>query len=229
MDDEGVRFAALVAAEDRALALLDTIEAQGLIRAGRTEQAVERDIRVLAEEAFGIERHWHKRIVRSGINTLAIAADHPPVRTIGDDDMVFLDLGPVLEEWEADVGRSYAIGDDPAKHALVRDLPRQFDALKARFDADPDMTGAALYAEACAAAAAAGWIFGGRIAGHIVGEFPHARLPGARQIHQISPDNPDRLRDPDAHGRTRHWIGEIHLISPDRRFGGFYERLLDRP
>lgn len=225
--DDAARTAALIAAERKALALLDTIEARGLIRPGRSEREIEQDIRALAEREFGIEKHWHKRIVRAGANTLAVAGDNPPLRTVGTDDMVFLDLGPVLAQWEADVGRSYAIGDDPAKHALVRELPIQFAAVQRRFAETPDITGAQLYAFARDSAAAAGWRFGGAIAGHIVAEFPHARLPGPRQTHHISPENPAPMRDPDAFGRKRHWIVEIHLVSPDGAFGGFYERLLE--
>ena len=224
--DETTRRAELIAAENRALALLDRIEAAALIAPGRTERAVEQDIYAIAESEFGVEKHWHKRIVRAGLNTLAIAGDNPPIRTIDEDDMVFLDLGPVFEQWEADVGRSYAVGNDPAKQALCRDLPRQFEALAAHFVAHPDITGADLYAFACRSAELAGWRFGGAIAGHIVSEFPHARLPGVKQANHISPANADRMRDPDLLGRVRHWIGEIHLISPDGAFGGFYERLL---
>lgn len=225
------RTAALLAAEARAMVLLDRIEALGLIAPGRSERAVEQDIRRLAETEFGIARHWHKRVVRAGANTLATAADNPPDRVIGTDDMVFLDLGPVLQgaegsEWEADVGRSYAIGVDPRKQALCAELPVQFAQVSARFNAQPDVTGAELYAFACASAAAAGWRFGGQIAGHIVAEFPHARLPGPKQTHHISPENPARLRDPDGHGQARHWILEIHLIDPEGGFGGFYERLM---
>lgn len=223
---ESQRLIHLVNAEKKALALLDAIEAGSLIAAGRTEREVEKDIYRLAEERFGVEKHWHKRIVRCGENTLATAGDNPPIRTIGEDDIVFLDLGPVFAEWEADVGRSYAIGPDPRKHALCRELPIQFDKLRQRFLDDPDITGADLYAFACRSADEAGWLFGGRIAGHIVGEFPHARLPGEKRHGHISPENPTRMREHDAFGRTRHWIPEVHLVSPDRRFGGFYERLM---
>ena len=74
------RIDALLAAEQRAKALLDAIEEAGLIDPGRTERMVEQDIYALAENAFGVKQHWHKRIVRSGINTLCIAADDlPPV------------------------------------------------------------------------------------------------------------------------------------------------------
>ena len=30
-------------------------------------------------------------------------------------------------------------------------------------------------------------------------------------------------------GDPRHWILEMHFVSPDGRFGGFYERLLEGP
>ena len=220
------RRAELHAAEGRALALLDMIEARGLIAAGRTERDVEQDIYALALAEFGVEKHWHKRIVRAGANGLATARDNPPVLTIAGDDLVYLDLGPVFDEWEADVGRSYVVGDDPDKHRLVADLSMQFDQVKARFDGDPDVTGAELYAFACDGAAALGWRFGGAIAGHIVGEFPHAHLPGEKDFYRINPANTGRLRDPDPLGQERFWILEIHLVDPAGRYGGFYERLM---
>jgi|ERR1700690_1854139 hypothetical protein len=34
------------------------------------------------------------------------------------------------------------------------------------------------------------------------------------------------LREPDADGRQRHWILEIHFIDRQRRIGGFFEELL---
>jgi Xaa-Pro dipeptidase len=220
------RLRELVAAESQGMALLDAIESAGMIRPGRSELMVERDIFALAEQSFGVRQHWHKRIVRSGVNTLRIAADDPPVRDIEEDDTVFLDLGPVFEAWEADVGRTYAIGADPEKHRLCRDLAVIFDQLKDHFDTHADVTGAELYDVACGLAEAAGWWFAGKIAGHIVGEFPHARLPGNRDHYRISPDNKTRMRDPDAQGHTKFWILEVHLADQSRTFGGFYERLL---
>ena len=225
-DDDAERHRNLVAAEAKALALLDEIEAAGLIAPGRSEREVEQDIRRLAATRFGIEKHWHKRIVRAGANTLAVAGDNPPIRVIGEDDMVFLDLGPVFEDWEADVGRSYAIGPDLRKTALVEDLAIQFEAVRQHFLASPTITGAELHAFACRSAETAGWRFAGAIAGHLVGEFPHARWPGVRRHGWIAPDHPTDMRGPDPFGRQRHWILEIHLASPDGAFAGFYERLM---
>ena len=224
--DEDTRLAALIAAEEKAMALFDAIESAGLIAPGRSERTVEQEIYALAERDFGVTKHWHKRIVRSGANALCTAGDNPPVREIGDDDLVFIDLGPVFGEWEADVGRTYVVGLDPEKRRLCQDLPRIFYGLKRHFDEHPDITGAELYAFAQQSAEAAGWLFGGTIAGHLVGEFPHARIPGDKDLYRISPANPTRMRDPDDLGQTKYWIIEVHLVDRGRTFGGFYERLL---
>ncbi|WP_159981935.1 MULTISPECIES: M24 family metallopeptidase [unclassified Novosphingobium] len=220
-------FAELLAAERKALGLLDAIEAAGLIAPGRSELEVEGDIFTIAARDFGVTEHWHDRVVRAGVNTLCVAGEAAPDRVIGADDMVFLDLGPVFGGWEADVGRSYAVGGDPRKHALCADLPVVFEAVKARFDADRDITGAQLYDIAHEEAQQRGWLFGGQIAGHLVGEFPYARTPGDKTSRHIRPGNNTAMRAPDAAGLARHWILEIHLVSPDRGFGGFYERLLE--
>jgi len=223
---EQERRAALEAAEASALALFTAIEKAGLVAAGRSERDIEQDIFTLAEQEFGVEKHWHKRIVRSGPNSVTVAGDNPPVRVIEADDIVYLDLGPVFEEWEADIGKSYALGDNPRKQALVAELPRQFALLQAHLRGNPGVTGAALYAFAQQNAERAGWRFGGKIAGHIVSEFAHALIPGDKNLNRIDPRNTAPMNEPDGNGRVRHWIGEIHLVECDGSFGGFYERLL---
>jgi Xaa-Pro aminopeptidase len=223
---ETERRAALEAAQARALELFAAIERDGLIASGRSESDVEEDIRALAAREFGVEKHWHRRIVRSGPNSMTTAGDYPPVRTIEADDIVYLDLGPVFEGWEADIGKSYALGGDARKQALVAELPRQFDRLQSHFRAHPGITGAALYDFAVQSAAQAGWTFGGKIAGHIVSEFAHSQIPGSKALNRIAPENTAPMSEPDGNGRPRHWIGEIHLVDRDGGFGGFYERLL---
>lgn len=225
-DSNDTPLARLMAAEAKADAMLDAIERRGLIAAGRSERDIERDIYALAEREFGVEQHWHKRIVRAGPNGVSIFHENPPIRQVSDDDMVFLDLGPVFEQWEADVGRTYVIGGDPRKHRLRADLELIFAALSDHFHRHAEITGAELYAEAQRRAEAAGWVFGGKIAGHIVGHFPHSHIPGDKDHYRISPANTTPMRDPDAAGQQKHWILEVHLVDPERRFGGFYERLM---
>ncbi|GAA1227174.1 hypothetical protein GCM10009665_17110 [Kitasatospora nipponensis] len=142
-------------------------------------------------------------------------------------DLAFADFGPIFEAYEADFGRSYVFGDDPAKHRLVRDLPRIFDAGRAAFAADPDITGGRLYAEVDRPATEAGWSIGIWHAGHLVGEFPHETNDGAEATSYITPENDTPLRRTDRTGRLCHWILELHLVDRAGGFGGFYEQLLD--
>src|SRR4051794_30959171 len=67
---EDVRAERLRAAQAKAVALFDEVEARGLIAPGTTESQASNAIRDLAGELLGIHRFWHKRIVRAGPNTL---------------------------------------------------------------------------------------------------------------------------------------------------------------
>jgi Xaa-Pro aminopeptidase len=222
---EDHRAAALLDAQGKAAALFKEIE-QTLLRPGITESRLSHDIHDLAAARFGVQSHWHKRVVRTGANTLRPYREDPPDLTIQPDDILFVDLGPVFEAWEADFGRTYVLDDDPLKHRLHDDLEPTFRAVKAHFQSHPDVTGAALYDVACGLAANAGWTFGGTIAGHLVGEFPHERMPGDRVMQNIMPGNRNPIESVDSAGRRRHWILEIHLIDRVREIGGFYEELL---
>jgi len=220
------RQSELRAAQDKARALFEDIVAAGLIAPGRTESEVERDIFQLAKSKYGVKRHWHKRVIRSGPNTMTVYREEPPDLTIAEDDIVYVDLGPVFGDWEADFGRTFVVGDNPAKLKLRDALPEMFKIGRAHFDSNDALTGADLFDFMRQQAADRGWTFGGEIAGHIVGEFPHTKIPGAESSFVIAPENPGRLRDPDENGNIKHWILEVHLIDPSRSFGGFYEELI---
>src|SRR5580692_2171208 len=90
------RAAELREAQTRAEALFHAVEARGLIRPGVTESGLNVEIYALAQELFGVTTDWHKRIVRAGKNTLLPYAENPPDLTIGEDDILFLDLGRYL-------------------------------------------------------------------------------------------------------------------------------------
>jgi Xaa-Pro aminopeptidase len=227
MRDEQERAGRLLAAQASAVALFDEVTARGIIAAGLGEQAVSDRIRDLANEMFGTTRHWHKRIVRSGPHTLSPYRENPPDRVIEADDIVFADFGPIFEEFEADLGRTYVLGGDPVKHQLAADLPVIFRAGRRYFAGHEDITGADLYAEVARLAGAAGWALGGTHAGHLVGEFPHEKIDGADIESYIAPGNTTPMRREDKAGRACHWILEIHLTDTARQFGGFYEQLLD--
>ncbi|MCU1623732.1 MAG: aminopeptidase [Frankiales bacterium] len=220
------RAAALLDAQAKAAQLFAAVEQQGLIRAGATELEVQHGIRDLAADLLGVERHWHKRIVRAGPNTLEPYDENPPDRVLADDDIVFLDFGPVFEQWEADFGRTYVLGDDPVKLQLRDDLAVVFAAGKRFFEERPDITGEALYGEVVRLSSERGWEFGNYHCGHLVGEFPHVTLDEQRTHNLITPGSDKPMRRPDLDGNEPHWILEVHLVDREREIGGFYEELL---
>jgi Xaa-Pro aminopeptidase len=226
-EDEATRVARLVDAEARALQLFDAVVDRGLIWPGATERQISDAVRDLAADLFGASRFWHKRIVRAGENTLLPYRENPPDRVLTDDDIAFLDFGPIFEEWEADFGRTYVLGDDPRKHALAGALERVWFGGRDVFCADPGITGEQLYARVRELAADSGWEFGAKIAGHLVGQFPHEKISGSDVHAYIAPDSDRPMRRLDDAGLACHWILEVHLVDHTAGFGGFYEQLLD--
>lgn len=166
--EEDDREAALLDAQAKAAALFDEI-ATDLVKPGILESELSKQIHELGNKRHGVRTHWHKRVVRSGPNTLKPYAEDPPDRVIEEDDILFVDLGPVFEAWEADFGRTFVLGNDETKTKLKDSLEPIWKEAKARFDKDPEMTGEQLYSIACQLAKDHGWEFGGPHSGHILG------------------------------------------------------------
>ena len=220
------RAAALWEAQQKADALFQRVEETRVIRPGVAETKINEDIYALAQEMFGVDTYWHKRIVRAGRNTLAPYDENPPDLIVQDDDIVFLDLGPVFEKWEADFGRTFVVGSDPLKQKLRDDIADAFREGKQYFNDHPEIRANELYAYCEEMAKKRGWEYGGPIAGHLIGQFPHERIPQDKISLYVHPENNLRMRDPDANGQERHWILEIHFVDRAREIGGFYEELL---
>lgn len=225
--EEQARAAYLASAEKKALALFDEIE-RDLLRPGITEKQLSDEIHQLGEQRHGIKTHWHKRVVRSGPNTLCPYSDNPADRTIQEDDIIFVDLGPVFEKWEADFGRTYVFGDDPNKIKIRDSLEPIWNKVKSKYEERPDMTGEELYAIAQKEVEShdENWVFGAEIAGHIVGDFPHERIPKDKITLYITPGCNLSMDCTGKNGHKRHWILEIHIRDKKNQFQGFYEQLL---
>lgn len=216
----------LWSAQIKAEELFAEVVSSGMVQAGRLESDVTAEIHALAQSRFGVRRHWHKRIVRSGPNTLLTYHDPDNDRRITEDDVVYLDLGPVFEAWEADFGRTYVLGSDPIKHRLVGNLAEAFARGKRFYQQTPALTAGELYDFVAGLATEYGWEFGHSVAGHLIGRFPHETRPQDPDHLRIRHGNSIPLRDPDENGVPRHWILEIHFVDRVRQIGGFFEELL---
>ncbi len=217
----------LVFAEQKAKELFNTTEQRGLIVPGKSESVLAGEIASLAKEISGMESFWHKKIVRAGANTLHPYNGNPPDRVIQDDDIVFLDLGPVFNGWEADLGRTYVIGNDPLKLKLKKDVEDAWHEANRWYSKQNDLTGAAFFHYVTELTKTYGWEFGGDIAGHIVGRFPHEQPDDPADLGlDIHPDNHSSIFLRDKQGNKRHWILEIQFVDRVNNIGGFFEQLL---
>ena len=216
----------LVEAENNAAALFAEAEKRKLIISGKSEKQLNNEIFALALEMFGIKKYWHKRIVRSGANTLKPYEENPPDLILQNDDILFVDFGPIFDEWEADFGRTYVLGNDPVRIKLKRDIETAWQECKNFFDRQQKITGAELYAHCCESATQNGWEFGGPIAGHLIGHFPHERLETEIKTNYVHPENHQDMREHDKEGNVRDWILEIHFVDSNKQIGGFFEQLL---
>ena len=163
--------------------------------------------------------------MRAGRNTLAPYDENPPDLTVAEDDVVFLDLGPVFEEWEADFGRTFVVGNDPLKHKLRRDIEDGFAKGSSTFTTIRtsralNSTGTHANSERIR--------MGVRRPYRGTSDWciPHEKISGDKITLYVHPKNPNRMKTLDALGRKRHWIFEIHFVDRARQIGGFYEELL---
>ena len=216
----------LIEAEKKAELLFKEIEKQEILVPGNSEEKINSLIFDLAYEMFGIKKYWHKRIVRCGENTLYPYNEDPKNLTLKKDDILFLDFGPIFEEWEADFGRTYVVGKDPLKIKLSKDIEDAWYKGKAFYDSHNEITGAQLYYYCQNLATDYGWSFGGEIAGHIIGQYPHEKLEKENKSNYIHPQNHSNMNGLNAKGEKKNWILEIHFVDRDKKIGGFFEQLM---
>lgn len=198
-----VREMTLVAVQDIACA----------IRPGMFEEDAREAARQVLKNA-GLLRGWHGIEIRFGRNTLLTFRERSePGVVLQENDIFFIDIGPVWKEWEADVGDTFVVGTDAEMHRAARDVRGIFDAVQEKWRAD-GLTGPALYTFAQAQAAERGWQLNLSVPGHRIGDFPHAaHFDGELTSADFVPA--DGL-----------WILEIQIRHPQRAFGAFYEDML---
>jgi Xaa-Pro aminopeptidase len=217
----------MMLAEQKAKTLFSAVEERGLIIAGKSERQLIEEIVQIAKDDFSIENYWHKKIVRAGVNTLQPFNGNPPDRVIQNDDIVVLDFGPIFEGFEADLGRTYIIGNDPLKSKLKKDVEAAWYEVRDWYCRQNSLTGAAFFNYVLDLTKRYGYEFGNEIAGHIVGPFPHEQPDDPNDLClDIHPGNHSSILLPDKYGNSRHWILEIQFVDRVNNIGAFFEQLL---
>ena len=162
----------------------------------------------------GLLRGWHGVYVRFGRNTVLDYYDvSEPGVVLAENDIFFIDIGPVWEKWEGDGGDTFVGGVDAEMHRAKRDVRVLFDRVQDKWRAD-SLTGAALYGYAEAQARELGWQLNLKVAGHRLGDFPHkAQHSGNLAATNFTPT-------------SDLWVLEMQIRHSERSFGAFYEDLL---
>jgi len=217
----------LFLSEQKAKELFKAIESRGLIIPGKSEKQLCDEIVQIARDNFGTENHWGKKIVRTGINTLQPYASDPPDLVIQDGDILFFDFHPVFDGWEADLGRTYVLGDEPLKHKIKKDVEAAWHEGNAWYFKQTELTGVVFFNYAADLAKRYGYEFGNAIAGHIIGKFPHEQPDDPDDLClDVHPGNHNDILQLDKHEKKRHWILELHFVDTKNKMGAFFEQLL---
>lgn len=162
----------------------------------------------------GVEKKWHPTKFRIGKNTLkSFREKSEPDVKVQEEDIFFLDIGPVIENQEADFGQTFTVGQNPEYSKIQRATKKVFDQTAALWKAEK-LTGQALYDKAEEFAKAEGYVLNDKMAGHRLGDFPHALY------------NKGSLKNFEETPKENLWVLEIHLRHPEKEFGAFFEDIL---
>ncbi len=219
----------LFSAQQKTIQLFADVEANGLIVSGKTESQLSAEIVQLAKDKFGVETHWGKKIVRAGVNTLLPYSGDGPDQVIQEDDIVFFDFHPVFEGWEADLARTYVVGNDPLKLKLKKDIEAAWHIANEWYFKQTALTGAGLFNYCADLAKSYGYEFGNPISGHIIGYYPHEQPDDPADLClDAHPDNHVDILQLDKSGNPRHWMLELHFVDKKNKIGAFFEQLLNK-
>ncbi len=219
----------LFIAEQKAKELFIKVEQQGLIIAGKTEKQLCDEIVQIAKEEFGTDSHWGKKIVRTGINTLQPYIADAPDLEIKEDDILFFDFHPVFDGWEADLGRTYVLGNNPLKQKIKNDIEIAWHEANAWYFKQKKLTGADFFNYTTELAKKYGYEFGNAISGHIIGKYPHEQPDDPNDLClDAHPDNDTDILQSDKFGNPRFWMLELHFVDRKNNIGAFFEQLLNK-
>ena len=194
-----------------------TIEAVHQIAEGVEPGMTERESRKIAWStlaSMGLRRGWHPALVRFGQNTTKDFLDRSNLDiTLGENDIYFVDIGPVLGETEGDAGDTFVVGDNPEHHRIKRDVHEIWNLTRREWF-EHGLSGRDLYRAAERYSAERDWKLNFELTGHRLSDYPHKAHYGGSMAEVDIVPSPDL------------WVLEIHIADPDGSFGAFYEDTL---
>jgi Xaa-Pro aminopeptidase len=182
-------------------------------RAGMSEE----EALILAKDLmnkYQVEKNWHKVNIRFGENTLKTFSESSAPNTIlQENDLFFIDLGPVWNNHEADVGATFFVGNNLQYKDISLKVKQIFEMTKSAWR-EKKLSGREIYQFAKKTTEDFGYELNFKMDGHRLSDFPHAvYFKGG-------------LEEFDQHPIPDAWILEIQIKHPKLPFGAFYEDIL---
>jgi methionine aminopeptidase len=189
-----------------------TYELSSLIRPGMKEEDAHILYRDLCKK-YPVEKQWHPPKIRFGPNTICNFKESSLPYELREEDIFFIDIGPVIEGHEADYGETFVLGDQYG-HKLISNAAKRIFEETSHEWSQKKKSGHELYEFAKDRASKAGFVLNLGSDGHRIGDFPHhlffrGGLPECKE--ELIPNA---------------WILEIHLWMPDKSYGAFFEDIL---
>jgi methionyl aminopeptidase len=164
--------------------------------------------------ALEMRRGWHHIIVRCGKNTTKDFMERSePGVVLGENDIFFIDIGPVYGDFEGDAGDTFVFGDNPLHLKAKADVRQIWEIVRAKWFTE-QISGRELYDFAIATTESMGWKLNMDLSGHRLSDYPHS-------AHYDGP-----MAEVDFKPNPNLWVLEIAIAHPDMSFGAFYEDLL---
>lgn len=163
----------------------------------------------------GVRKFWHKTHIRFGQSTI-LSFDDPYIDQVvlKENDIFYIDIGPIWNGIEGDCGDTFVIGQQPDFLKIKNAVKTIFDTTKMYWQTKRP-SGKEMYEFAKSQAEQMGYDMNPTyVKGHRLSEFSHARY------------SEKTLFDLDFSPSKDRWVMELQICHPSRTFGAFYEDIL---
>lgn len=182
----------------------------------------EKDGQALVKDVFkdfDILKFWHPTKFRMSTDTTKTFRDLPDENlTVVDKDLVFIDIGPIIDNHEADFGRTVVLNKtggelNPQYLQLAKASEIIFRETEKRWK-QTGATGIKLFEFAQHKTAELGYRLDHRMAGHRLGDFPH-QVFSKQKLFEYEKSPVKNI-----------WVLEIHIVDDKNQRGSFFEDIM---
>ena len=186
-------------------------ELSSLIKPGMNESQAHEIYRELLIKNF-VFQSWHPTKIRFGKNTTKSFRElSDDSILLEEDDLFFIDIGPVFKGHEGDYGETFSYGK---KYDLLKQASREIFEQTQNEWRQTQRCGVELYEFAQNLARKKGFTLNHNMDGHRLGDFPHGlHFKGG-------------LGECEEQTKPYAWVLEIHLIDESSQRGSFFEDIL---